>query len=161
MIVSAAAPRQFAVGLFFIAGGVFMMTDRELVRRAMAARERAYAPYSGFAVGAALLCGDETVYTGCNIENASYPCGICAERVAAGKAVSEGRRSFTAIAVAGSSAAFCTPCGLCRQFLYEFAPQLRVLCANEAGEFETHVLSELLCAGFGGASLEGGKSNIL
>ena len=110
------------------------MTERELVALALAARERAYAPYSHFKVGAALLCGGDAVYTGCNIENASYPCTLCAERVAAGKAVSEGRRDFTLLAVAGSAPEYCTPCGLCRQFLYEFAPDLRVLCADSAGQ---------------------------
>lgn len=130
------------------------MMDDALVRLALQARENAYAPYSHFSVGAALLCSDGTVYTGCNIENAAYSCGICAERTAAAKAVSEGRRDFTALAVAGSSDAMCTPCGLCRQFLYEFAPALRVLCANAQGAYEAHRLSELLTAGFGGASME-------
>lgn len=129
------------------------MTDHELVELALQARENAYAPYSLFSVGAALLCADGTVYTGCNIENASYPCGICAERTAASKAISEGKREFTALAVAGSSEELCTPCGLCRQFLYEFAPDLRVLCANDAGIFEKHTLPELLKAGFGGKSM--------
>ena len=129
------------------------MTDQELVRMALEARAQAYAPYSGFAVGAAILCSDGAVYTGCNIENASYPCGICAERVAASKALSEGRRDFSILAVAGSSAALCTPCGLCRQFLCEFAPGLRVLCANQAVAFEEYTLSELLAAWFDGASM--------
>lgn len=130
------------------------MTGRELVRLALMERKRAYAPYSRFAVGAALLCSDGAVYTGCNIENASYPCGICAERVAAAKAISEGKREFAALAVAGSSASYCTPCGMCRQFLYEFAPDLTVLCANDAGEYETYALGDLLQAGFGGASMQ-------
>ena len=127
--------------------------SRRLYDLALAKAKEAYAPYSGFAVGAAILCSDGAVYTGCNIENASYPCGICAERVAASKALSEGRRDFSILAVAGSSAALCTPCGLCRQFLCEFAPGLRVLCANQAGAFEEHTLSELLAAGFDGASM--------
>ena len=130
------------------------MTGRELVRLALMARKRAYAPYSHFAVGAALLCSDGAVYTGCNIENASYPCGICAERVAAAKAVSEGKRKFAALAVAGTSAQYCTPCGTCRQFLYEFAPDLTVLCADDAGEYETYALRDLLQAGFGDASMQ-------
>lgn len=129
------------------------MTDHELIARALEARKAAYAPYSHFAVGAALLCADGTVYTGCNLENASYPCGLCAERVAAAKALSEGRRTFTALAVAGSSEERCTPCGLCRQFLYEFAPELTVLCANRTGDYERHLLSELLPMGFGAKSL--------
>lgn len=130
------------------------MKEEELVRLALEARENAYAPYSGFRVGAALLCGTDRVFTGCNIENASYPCGLCAERTAAAKAVSAGRRDFTMLAVAGSSASLCTPCGMCRQFLYEFAPELCVLCADAAGRYEKHLLSELLACGFGGSSME-------
>ena len=130
----------------------------ELIRKAKEGREHAYAPYSHFKVGAALLCGGDAVYTGCNIENASYPCTLCAERVAAGKAVSQGRRDFTLLAVAGSAPEYCTPCGLCRQFLYEFAPDLRVLCADSTGHYEVHSLAELLQAGFGSASMAAGKS---
>ena len=129
------------------------MTDQELVQMALSARETAYAPYSGFAVGAALLCSDGRVYTGCNIENASYSCGLCAERTAVAKAVSDGNRQFSALAIAGSGESFCTPCGLCRQVLYEFAPRLRLLCADHSGAFQEHCLSDLLIAGFGPASL--------
>lgn len=129
------------------------MSDYELVQMALKARQSAYAPYSHFAVGAALLCGDGTVYTGCNIENAAYSCGICAERTAAAKAISEGQRNFAAIAVAGSSDELCTPCGMCRQFLYEFAPALRVLCANQTGAYEVHTLADLLTCGFGSSSM--------
>ena len=129
------------------------MTDQKLIALALAAREHAYAPYSRFSVGAALLCSDGTVFTGCNVENASYPCGICAERTAAAKAISEGHRDFAALAIAGSAETLCTPCGICRQFLYEFAPQLRLLCANSAGEFREYRLCDLLCAGFGPDSL--------
>ena len=114
------------------------MTDHELVSLALGAREKAYAPYSRFLVGAALLCADGSVYTGCNIENASYPCGLCAERAAAAQAISAGNRAFAVLAVAGSGEEVCTPCGLCRQFLFEFAPNLRVLCANRSGAFEEH-----------------------
>lgn len=130
------------------------MTDHELISLALGAREKAYAPYSHFLVGAALLCADGSVYTGCNIENASYPCGLCAERAAAAQAISAGKRAFSALAVAGSGEEVCTPCGLCRQFLYEFAPELRVLCANRTGAFEEHTLQDLLRAGFGGRSME-------
>lgn len=129
------------------------MTDHELVSLALGAREKAYAPYSRFLVGAALLCADGSVYTGCNIENASYPCGLCAERAAAAQAISAGNRAFAVLAVAGSGKEVCTPCGLCRQFLFEFAPNLRVLCANRSGAFEEHTLQELLRAGFGGGSM--------
>lgn len=125
------------------------MTDRELVDKAFAMHEFSYAPYSGFPVGAALLCEDGTVYTGCNVENAAYGSTICAERTALVKAVSEGRRSFTAIAIAGKGEDYCWPCGPCRQMLYEFAPELRVLAARGDGEFMEASLSELLPRGFG------------
>ena len=127
----------------------------ELMRAAMKAAENAYAPYSRFRVGAAVLCDDEegSVYTGCNVENASYPCGICAERTAVSKAVSEGRRRFVMIAVTGSSAEKCTPCGICRQFLYEFSPEMTVLCGNKDGEYDEMKLSDLLPRGFGAESM--------
>lgn len=125
------------------------MTDSALISLALSARERAYCPYSHFAVGAALECADGTVYTGCNIENAAYPVGLCAERTAAAKAVSEGRRDFVRLALAGSGEACCTPCGMCRQFLAEFAPDLEVLCVNRNGQAETWKLSALLPGSFG------------
>jgi cytidine deaminase len=112
------------------------MTDKQLIEMAEKARESAYAPYSGFTVGAALLCADGTLYTGCNIENASFTPTCCAERVAVFKAVSEGKRDFVAIAVAGGKAGeqslgVCAPCGVCRQVLSEFArPDLRVLFSD-------------------------------
>ena len=102
------------------------MTDRELVQLAFSMHEFSYVPYSKFPVGAALLCEDGTVYTGCNVENCAYGSTICAERTALVKAVSEGRRGgFVAIAIAGKGADYCWPCGACRQMLYEFAPKLR------------------------------------
>ena len=124
-----------------------------LMKTALFARGKAYAPYSGFKVGAALLCADGKIYTGCNVENASYPCGICAERTAAAKAVSEGSPDFIAIAIAGSSGEKCAPCGICRQFLYELDPDLYVLCSDDKGNYDEHRLSELLPCGFGRASL--------
>lgn len=124
------------------------MTDREMVDLALAARAGAYAPYSGFAVGAALLTDDGTVYTGFNIENASYGLSMCAERVALFKAVSAGRRRFSALAVACGGEDYCRPCGACRQVLAEFAPELRVLMANERGDFKEMRLAELLPEAF-------------
>ncbi|MBQ3670374.1 MAG: cytidine deaminase [Treponema sp.] len=129
------------------------VTDELLVKKALEARANSYSPYSKYRVGAALLCDDGTVYTGCNVENASYPCGICAERNAMSSAVSGGHRSFSKIAIAGSSDVICTPCGMCRQFMYEFNPGLTVLCAANDGRFETHSLKELLVGGFGPESL--------
>ena len=101
------------------------MTDNErnaLFSQASDARANSYSPYSGYSVGAALLCSDGTVYTGCNIENAAYTPTVCAERTAFFKAVSSGERDFCAIAVAGGKdgVEFCTPCGVCRQVMAEF-----------------------------------------
>ena len=131
------------------------MTDQALVELAFTMLDRAYVPYSKFPVGAALLCADGTVFTGCNVENAAYGSTICAERTAVVKAVSEGcREGWTAIAIAGQGEDFCWPCGACRQMLYEFAPNLRVLAARGNGEFQVVPLSELLPHGFGPRSLQ-------
>ena len=130
------------------------MTDKELVQRAFAMHEFSYVPYSKFPVGAALLCADGTVFTGCNVENAAFGSTICAERTALVKAVSEGHRDdWTAIAIAGRGEDYCWPCGACRQMLYEFAPELRVLAARGDGSFQTVPLSRLLPHGFGPKSL--------
>ena len=125
------------------------MTREELKAAAIAMLDRAYIPYSHFAVGAALECSDDTVFTGCNIENAAYSPGICAERTAVAKAVSEGHTDFVRIVVAGRSKGFCVPCGVCRQVLREFAPNLEVICLNGAGEEQVFPLPELLPHSFG------------
>ena len=131
------------------------MTDRELVQKAVEMQKFAYCPYSKFPVGAALLCADGSVFTGCNVESASYGSTICAERTALLKAVSEGHREdWSAIAVAGKGMEFCWPCGSCRQMLYEFAPDLRVLAVRGDGEFEEAKLSDLLPRGFGAGHLK-------
>ena len=130
------------------------MTDRELVEKAVEMQNFAYCPYSNFPVGAALLCEDGRVFTGCNVESAAYGSTICAERTALLKAVSEGcRDNWVAIAVAGRGEEFCWPCGSCRQMLYEFAPRLRVLAVRGDGSFEEANLSELLPKGFGAVHL--------
>jgi len=132
------------------------MTDRELADIAISMLDRAYCPYSHFPVGAALLCADGAVFTGCNVENAAYGCAICAERTALVKAVSEGRREgFTRLAVAGRGDDYCWPCGACRQMLYEFAPDLTLLVARGDGDFVVLPLAELLPHGFGPKHLEG------
>lgn len=120
------------------------MTDRELLNMAKEASERAYAPYSRFPVGAAIECASGKVYTGCNIENASLGNTICAERVAVGKAVSEGERRFRRIAVYGEGKDYCMPCGSCRQVLAEFCEDMEVLCARATGGYVSYKLSELL-----------------
>ena len=131
------------------------MTDQALVELAFTMLEKSYVPYSHFPVGAALEGTDGTVYTGCNVENAAYGSTLCAERTALVKAVSEGRTGgFTAIAIAGRGSDFCWPCGACRQMLYEFAPDLRVLCARGDGAFVETKLSQLLPHGFGPKSLK-------
>jgi len=129
------------------------MTDAELISTAVSMQERAYVPYSHFPVGAALLCSDGAVFTGCNVENAAYGSTLCAERTALVKAVSEGCRSFTRLAVVGNSADYCWPCGACRQMLYEFAPDLEVLVARQDHTFVKYTLRQLLPQGFGPDSL--------
>ena len=131
-----------------------MMTDQELVELAFTMLERSYVPYSHFPVGAALECADGTVFTGCNVENAAYGSTICAERTAAVKAVSEGHRDdFVRIAIVGNSTDYCWPCGACRQFLFEFAPDLECLIARGDHEYVKLPLKELLAHGFGPKSL--------
>ncbi len=126
----------------------------KLITAALAAREQAYAPYSRFYVGAALLTGEGRVYTGCNIENGAYPAGNCAERTAVFKAVSEGERDFAAIAIVGGPAgsapqALCPPCGICRQVLSEFcSADFTVILAKSAQDYEVHTLGELLPLAF-------------
>ena len=120
------------------------MNDRELLRIAKEASLNAYVPYSRFAVGAALECTDGSVFTGCNVENAAYGDTICAERTAVVKAVSEGQRSFTRIAIYGEGKGYCMPCGSCRQFLAEFSPDMEVLCSRADGRYVSYKLSELL-----------------
>ena len=129
------------------------MTREELCAAAQAMLPMAYAPYSHFPVGTALECEDGTVYTGCNIENAAYGPSNCAERTAVFKAVSEGHRRFRRIAVAADTDQFCPPCGVCRQVLQEFAPELEVLLVNRKGEIRSLTLPELLPYSFGSANL--------
>ena len=109
-----------------------MMTHDELKAAAVSMLDRAYVPYSHFPVGAALECADGTVYTGCNVENAAYPAGTCAERNAIFHAVAEGHTSFRRIVVAGKSQDFCVPCGMCRQVMREFAPELEIICQDKS-----------------------------
>ena len=130
------------------------MTDEKLLELALDARKNAYVPYSGYAVGAALLTEDGKVFIGCNIENAAYGNTLCAERTALVKAVSEGCRKFTRLAVVGNSTDYCWPCGACRQMLYEFAPDLEVLVARKDHRFVKFPLRALLPHGFGPESLD-------
>ena len=127
--------------------------ERELIAAATAVRLRAYAPYSGFQVGAALLTADGRIVVGCNVENASYGHTICAERSAVLTMVAEGIRSFTAIVVVTDGAKLSTPCGACRQVMHEFAPNAVVVCGNLRGERTRHTMAELLPHPFGPADL--------
>lgn len=127
------------------------VSDEALLAMARQAMERSYSPYSGYPVGAALLCADGRVFQGCNIENASFGLTNCAERTAVFKAVSEGAKNFTAIAIAATGSAP-WPCGACRQVLNEFAPDIRILVTWD-GQSEQSVLPELLPHGFGPKSL--------
>lgn len=127
----------------------------DLVRLAWEARERAYAPYSRFMVGAAVLAADGTVFTGANVENASYSVAICAERVAASAAVAAGLRELEAVVVASSAVGAASPCGVCRQFLFEFNPDMTVVSEGTGGERRQWVLRDLLPDGFGPDDLAG------
>lgn len=126
----------------------YEMHPSPLVAKAIEARNRAYCPYSQFAVGAALETTDGKIFTGCNVENASYGLAICAERAAIVKAVSEGMTTFKRLAVVTDAQAPATPCGMCRQMLMEFSPDLELVLANLSGKTETVKLSELLPKAF-------------
>jgi len=128
--------------------------SRELIDKALAARELAIAPYSGFKVGAALKAKDGKVYTGCNIENASYGLTGCAERVALYKALSEGVREFTEIAVVTDATTITHPCGACRQALHEFSRELEVIMDDGKGGVEVTRLAGLLPKAFGPSDLK-------
>lgn len=121
----------------------------QLIAAAARAREMAYVPYSGYKVGAALLGKSGKIYTGCNVENASYGASICAERTALVKAVSEGEREFMMIAVVTDGPKPGSPCGICRQVLYEFEPNLQLILANLQGEIRETSVAQYLPDGFG------------
>ncbi|MBR4113518.1 MAG: cytidine deaminase [Anaerotignum sp.] len=124
------------------------MTDKELVMLAKEAMQFAYAPYSNFKVGAALLSKDGQVFKGCNIENAAYGPSNCAERTAMFKAISEGVREFEKIAVVASSGDYASPCGICRQVLFEFMPDGKVILDSDEKGMITYTVRELLPLGF-------------
>ncbi len=127
------------------------MSPDMLIQQAKAARDRAYAPYSHYLVGAAVLTRDGDVVTGCNVENASYPATICAERVAMTSAIAQGKRDFVAIAVVTANGG--TPCGICRQVMAELGPDMKVYISDTLGNFRSTTVAQLLPDSFGGESL--------
>lgn len=125
------------------------MKDQELIELARQAREKAYVPYSGFPVGAALVAEDGTVFTGCNIENASYGLALCAERTAIFKMASEGHHAVSAIAVIADTEGPVSPCGACRQVMAEFAGNgVRVILTNLRGDVQVTTVGDLLPGAF-------------
>ncbi len=138
-----------------------------LIQAAMDARRFSYSPYSQFAVGAAIITGDGRIYSGCNVENASYGAAVCAERTALFKAVSEGERSFEAIAVVGGKAAlqipegYAFPCGMCRQVMSEFCgPDLRIIVARVLDDYREYTLGQLLPESFGADQVADGEGAV-
>ncbi len=126
---------------------------KNLLKEAIEAREKSYSPYSHYKVGAALLTRNGKVYTGCNIENAAYSPSVCGERTAIFKAVSEGEREFVAIAVVTLNGG--APCGICRQVMREFAPDITIVIGNLQGDYQVFTLRELLPHSFGPDSVVG------
>ena len=124
------------------------MDNKALIDMALKAMENAYAPYSGFKAGTAILCSDKKVYTGCNIENSSYGASNCAERTAIFKAVSEGEREFEKIAIVSSSGDFTFPCGICRQVLSEFMYDKTVVLFSEKDGIREFKVKDLLPEAF-------------
>ncbi len=129
------------------------MNIKELLKKADEVKKQAYVPYSNFRVGAALLAKSGKVYVGANIENASYSVTCCAERVALFSAVLSGEREFEAIAVTSDSDMITTPCGVCRQALFEFSPKMDVISSNNKLEYETMKLIAMLAGGFSGKEM--------
>ena len=134
------------------------MKDTELTEKAVETMNNSYSPYSSFCVGAALLCKNGKVYTGCNIENSSYPVTVCAERTAFAKAVSEGEKDFIKIAVTGGKegkiSSFTTPCGMCRQFMSEFCGRDFEIILYDGKKLKKYTLGELLPDSFSKISME-------
>lgn len=130
------------------------MEDKLLIKIAMEAREKSYSPYSKFKVGAAVYTKSGKIFTGCNIESASYTPTICAERVAIAKCVSEGFTDIEKIAVIGSDKSVTTPCGVCRQFIREFGKNIKVICAKNLDSYKVYTLDELLPNSFGSEDIK-------
>ncbi|SHE85684.1 MULTISPECIES: cytidine deaminase [Caloramator] len=134
------------------------MEYKNLVEIAKQAMEKAYVPHSKFRVGAALLTSDGKVFTGCNIENATFGATNCAERTAIFKAVSEGYKNFEKIAIISDSSNYTYPCGICRQVIIEFSRDIEVICSNKNGEYKVYKITELLPFAFTSDDIE--RSNL-
>jgi len=131
--------------------------DEKLLEIANDMKSKSYSPYSGYRVGAALLCDDGTIVTGCNVENISYGATICAERTAFVKAISEGKKGFSKIAISVSGDEIGTPCGMCTQFMSEFVgANFEVICGNNKGEFKKYKFSEIMPITFYSTSVNKG-----
>lgn len=117
---------------------------KDLIEKAIEAQNFAYAPYSKLKVGASVLTKSGKIYTGANIENASYPAGICAERVALSKAISEGEKDFFAICITSNNIDYTYPCGICRQFLSEFNDDIKIVIAKDQTDYRLYSLEDLL-----------------
>lgn len=130
------------------------MEDKLLIKIAIEAREKSYSPYSKFKVGAAVYTRSGKIFTGCNIESASYSPTICAERVAISKCISEGYKDIEKIAVVGSEKNISFPCGVCRQFILEFGRDIKIICAKNIDSYKAYTISELMPNGFGPEDLE-------
>lgn len=128
--------------------GISPAAADQLVACASEAKKQAAVPFSGFAVGAALLASDGTIHTGCNVECSSYGLTLCAERVALGKGISEGKRDFVALAIVTDLEDFCPPCGACRQLLWDYAPDLEIILATPSGARKHYSLRELFPQAF-------------
>jgi len=122
---------------------------KELIAKAIEAREKAYVPYSNFLVGAAVKTKEGKIFTGCNIESASFTPTICAERTALSKAISEGYKEIEAIDVVGSFEEYTFPCGVCRQFIVEFGKDIKIIVAKNTDEYKIYQISDLLPHSFG------------
>jgi cytidine deaminase len=134
-----------------------LVDENSLIETAMRVRLEAYAPYSGYKVGAALLCDDGSVFTGANVENASYGLSLCAERVAVAGAVAAGNRNFDMLVIVADSEMPCPPCGACRQVLSEFGPDTMVVMANLEGDTQRAKVKELLPYAFSSRQLFQGE----
>lgn len=129
------------------------MDYKELIQKASLAKEASVSPYSNFRVGSALLTDDDKIYTGCNVENSTFGLTLCAERTAIFKAISEGKRKFKTIVIVSDSPDYITPCGACRQIIFDHCGEIDIVCTNSKNEYKIFKTSELLPFAFGDKDL--------